>query len=60
MFYFKIKEINLKTTRHKELNIKQKQKRTKSQSRVFDNQENWNGGNGGQSSLFSNGLRKSN
>ena len=39
--YFKIKEINLKTTKHKKQNTKtKKQKKTKSQSKIFDNRAN--------------------
>ena len=33
---------------------------TKSQSKIFGNQANWNGVDGGQTSLFSDGLRKVN
>ena len=36
IFSFKIKEINMKTTEHK----KQNSKKTKSQSKIFDNQAN--------------------
>ena len=35
VFYFKIKEINLKTTKHKKQNTKQNKKKTKSQSKFF-------------------------
>ena len=35
-------------------------KGTKSHSRIFDNRENWSGENGGQSSLFFDGLWKVN
>ena len=40
VFYFKIKEINLKTTKHKKQKYQAKQKKTKSQSKFFDNQAN--------------------
>ena len=41
IFYFKIKEINLKTTKHKKQNTKtKKQKKTKSQSKIFKNWAN--------------------
>ena len=40
--------------------IPSKTKENKSQSRIFYNQENWSGENGGQSSLFFDGLRKVN
>ena len=41
IFYFKMKEINLKTTKHKKQNTKtKKQKKTKSQSKIFNNWAN--------------------
>lgn len=40
VFYFKIKEINLKTTKHKKQKYKAKQNKRKSQSKIFDNQAN--------------------
>ena len=53
VFCFKIKGINLKTTKHKKQNTKQKKKtKTKSQSEIFDNRANSSGENGSQSSLF--------
>ena len=42
------------------MNYQAKQKKTKSQSKFFYNQANWSGENGGQSSLFSDGLRRLN
>ena len=35
VFYFKIKEINLKTTKHKKTKYQAKQKKTKSQSKFL-------------------------
>ena len=41
IFYFKLKEINLKTKKKKKKNIKtKKQKKTKSQSKIFNNWAN--------------------
>ena len=57
VFCFKIKGINLKTTKHKKQNTKQKKKtKTKSQIKIFDNWANQSGEKGDQSSLFSDGL----
>ena len=50
----------MKTYKTYESKYQAKQKKTKSQSRIFDNRENWSGENGGQSSLFSDGLLKLN
>ena len=41
-------------------NTKQNKRETKSQSRIFNNRENWSGENRDHSSLFSDGLRKVN
>ena len=40
VFYFKIKEINLKTTKHKKQKYQATRKKTKSQSKIFYNQAN--------------------
>ena len=42
------------------MNYQAKQKKTKSQSKFFYNQANWNGVDGGQTSLFSDGFWKVN
>ena len=60
VLYFKIREINLRTINVWETKYQAKQTETKSQSKIFGNQANWNGVNGGQSSLFSDGLWKIN
>ena len=60
VFYFKMKEINLKKNKMYETKYQTKQKKTKSPSRIFYKRKNWSGENGGQSSLFSDGLRKVN
>ena len=60
VFYFKMKEINLKKNKMYETKYLEKQKKTKSPSKIFDNRKNWNSENGSQSSLFSDGLRKVN
>ena len=57
---FKNKRNQLEKNKMYESKYQAKQKRTKSQSRIFDNRENWSGENGGQSSLFSDGLRRLN
>ena len=60
VFYFKMKEINLKKNKIYETKYLEKQKKTKSPSKIFDNRKNWSGENGGQSSLSFDGFRKVN
>ena len=57
VFCFKIKGINLKATKHKKQNTKQKKNENKITKWNFWQRANSSGENGGQSSLFFYGIR---